>query len=137
MTIFYQSFRTCLRFAIELSQKSHNLTTTTLSQDQLLAQAGGHRELLFFVVLRTAMEIMHVSFTSRGEAYTDTKEKDLFEFNEWVKRTPSELVEALRGIDTAMKAILWLKKGGDISNLTIASLKESSQDSAGSVNSDG
>ena len=36
-----------------------------------------------------------------------------------------------------MKAILWLKKGGDISDLTIASHKESSQDSAGSVNSDG
>lgn len=139
MTIFYQSFRTCLRFAIELSQKFHNLTTTTLLQDQLLAQAGFHRELLFFAVLRKAGEIMHASFTSRGEAYTDTKDltKDLFEFNEWVKSNPSELVEALRGISTTMKAILWLKKGGDISDLTIASHKESSQDSAGSLNSDG
>jgi hypothetical protein len=139
MTIFYQSFRTCLRCAIGYSQKSHDLTTTTLSQDQLLAQARAHRELLFFTVLEEASEIMHAFFTSRGEGYTDTNDfrKAVFEFNEWLLSEPSELVEAFYGTLKIMEAILLLKKGGKRSDLTKASRKESSQDSAGSLNSDG
>jgi hypothetical protein len=121
MTIFYQSFRICLRFAIEHSQKFHDLTTTTLLQDQLLAQAGFHRELLFSAVLVNAGKIMHAFITSRGEGDTDTKEviKALSEFNKWGKNKPSELVEAVYGIETLMEIILWLKKGGDMSYWTL------------------
>jgi hypothetical protein len=68
MTIFYESFRICLAFAIERSQKFHDTTTTTLSQDQLLAQAGGLREFLFYSVLGKAGEIMRDFFISREEA---------------------------------------------------------------------
>jgi hypothetical protein len=120
MTIFYLSFRTCLRFAIKHSQKFHDLTTTTLLQDQLLAQARGHRELLFFTVLEQASEIMHAFFTSRGEGYTDTKGimMALFELNEWGNSQPSEFMKALHGTTAIMKAILWLKKGSEISDLT-------------------
>ncbi|KAH8747391.1 hypothetical protein BGZ57DRAFT_916761 [Hyaloscypha finlandica] len=142
MTIFYQSFRTCLGFAIfaiEYGQESHDLTTTTLSQDQLLAQAGGHREFLFYSVLAKAGEIMHAFFISRGEGYTDTRNirKALIEFREWEESKPSGLVEALSGICTIMGVILWLKEGGKRSDLEKASRKESSQDSARSLNSDG
>jgi hypothetical protein len=139
MTIFYQSFRTCLRCAIEHSQKYHDLTTTTLLQDQLLAQARGHRELLFYSVLEKAGEIMHAFFTSRREGYTDTEHlmSALFEFSKWAKSKPSELMEALDGIHTIMEVILWLKKVGKSSDLEKAWRKESSQDSAGSLNSDG
>ena len=139
MTIFYQSFQICLAFAIERSQKFHDTRTTTLSQDQLLAQAGGLREFLFYSVLGKAGEIMRAFFISREEGYTDTKDLILFisEFNNWVNILPSELVEALCGIDWIMKVILLLKKGGKRSDLEKAWHKESSQDSAGSLNSDG
>jgi hypothetical protein len=139
MTIFYQSFRTCLVLAIKHTQELHDLTTTTLSQDRLLAQAGGHRMLLFYSVLEKAGEIMHAFYSSRGEGYTDTRDirKALFEFSEWAKSKPSGLVEALYGIYTIMGVILWLKKGGKRSDLEKASRKESSQDSAGSLNSEG
>jgi hypothetical protein len=139
MTIFYQSFKTYLRFAIELSQAHHYLPTTTLLQDRLFAQAGGHRELLFYFVLGKAGEIMHAFYSSRGVGCTDTKGliETLVEFDEWEKTQPSELKEALYGTYRMMIVIFWLKKGGKISDLEKASRKEPSQDSAGSLNSDG
>jgi hypothetical protein len=90
-------------------------------------------------VLGKAGEIMRAFFISREEGYTDTKDllKFISEFTDWVNIQPSELVEALCGIYWIMKVILLLKKGGKRSDLEKASRKESSQDSAGSLNSDG
>jgi hypothetical protein len=127
MTIFYKCFQTCLGFAIKQSQEFHDLTATTLSQDQLLAQAGGHRALLFYFVLEKAGEIMHAFYSSRGVGYTDTKgiKKALSEFNEWKSSQPSELMKALDKTNVIMNVILFLKKGGEMSDLTKASQKES------------
>jgi hypothetical protein len=139
MAIFCQSFQACLGIAIEHSQKYHDLTTTTLLQDQLLAQAGGHREFLFYSVLEEAGEIMHAFFISRGEGYTDKKDlRDAqVEFNRWAKSKPSEFREAFYETHAIMQVILWLKKGGKRSVLEKSLRKESSQDSAGSLDSDG
>ena len=123
MTIFYKSFRTCLGFAIEHSQEFHDLTATTLSQDQLLAQAGYHRALLFYLMLEITGRIMHDFFSSRGEGYTDAKDiRDaLFEFDGWERSDPIELTKALDETNTIMNVILFLKRGGKMSDLTKAS----------------
>jgi hypothetical protein len=74
MTIFHEAFRVSLEVAIERTLYFNDNEAITLSQDQLLAHAGSHREMLFIYVLETASEIMQAFLTFRREGCTDLKD---------------------------------------------------------------
>jgi hypothetical protein len=74
--------------------------TVVLPENQLAAQAKGHRQMLLVIILEEAVAINHDFWISRGPNKEEDKTEDtksthklIFDFMEWKENSPSKFKE--------------------------------------------
>lgn len=90
MTIFREALYLTLRLSFFLTHQMNTHTTIMLPEDQLSAQAEGHRQQLLVIILEAAVSIYHVFWASRREGQTDAKSihQLISDFSLWKENSP-------------------------------------------------
>jgi hypothetical protein len=100
IAIFREALYWTLRKTFHMSRILNLHPTVVLPENQLAAQAKGHRQMLLVIILEEAVAINHDFWISRGPNKEEDKTEDtksthklIFDFMEWKENSPSKFKE--------------------------------------------